>query len=115
MAARRRPKQAKRIARRSSRTRKAVAPAQSRPGVEAKRSLEPIDLKDDAVQDALRSGENSGLLEDYFGAPQYAELKRLSQEASLRGVRGGERVLILPGIMGSKLGYSSSSIFGGCR
>jgi len=44
-------------------------------------------------------------LEDYFGAAQYAELKQLAREASARGVRGGDRVLILPGIMGSKLGY----------
>ncbi|MEZ5784986.1 MAG: CHAT domain-containing protein [Xanthobacteraceae bacterium] len=71
----------------------------------------PIDLKDSEVEAALSSGEQSGLLEDYFGAPQYAELKRLSQEAALRGVRGGERVFILPGIMGSKLGYPGALLF----
>jgi len=66
---------------------------------------EPIALKDDFVERSLASGEHGGLLEDYFGPAQYAELKRLTQEAQLRGVRAGERVLILPGIMGSKLGY----------
>src|SRR4051794_11726811 len=61
---------------------------------------EPVEVKDGEVEKALRSGEHSGLLEDYFGAAQYAELKRLSSEAASRGVRGGDRVLILPGIMG---------------
>jgi CHAT domain-containing protein len=69
---------------------------------------EPIEIKDHKVEEALRSGEHSGLLEDYFGAPQYAELRRLAREAAARGVRGGDRVLILPGIMGSKLGFASS-------
>src|SRR5262245_143824 len=63
-----------------------------------------VDMKDGGVEAALKSGEHSGLLEDYFGPAQYAGLKRLSQQAAQRGVRGGERVLILPGIMGSKLG-----------
>src|SRR5262249_12282210 len=39
----------------------------------------------------------------------YAELKRLSQDAAQRRMRGGERVLILPGIMGSKLGYKRAN------
>jgi CHAT domain-containing protein/pimeloyl-ACP methyl ester carboxylesterase len=66
---------------------------------------EPIDVKDSTVEAALKSGEHSGLLEDYFGPAQYAELKRLSQEAAQRRA-AGDRVLILPGIMGSKLGYT---------
>jgi pimeloyl-ACP methyl ester carboxylesterase len=61
-------------------------------------------MKDREVEAALAAGESSGLLEDYFGSAQYAELRRLSQEAALSAVRGGERVLILHGIMGSKLG-----------
>jgi hypothetical protein len=65
---------------------------------------EPIELKDREVEAALLAGEDSGLLEDYFGPAQYAELRRLARDAATRSVRGGERVLILPGIMGSKLG-----------
>src|SRR4051812_49050290 len=59
---------------------------------------EPVEMKDNAVEAALASGEHSGLLEDYFGTFQYAELRRLCQETGTREVRGGERVLILPGI-----------------
>src|SRR5262245_35123137 len=66
---------------------------------------EPVELKDHEVENALAIGEHSGLLEDYFGPAQYAELRSLAQEAAVRGKRGGDRVLILPGIMGSKLGY----------
>ena len=62
-------------------------------------------MKDSVVEAALRSGEHSGMLEDYFGPAQYAELKQLAQDAAQRGTRGGDRVFILPGIMGSKLGY----------
>jgi CHAT domain-containing protein/pimeloyl-ACP methyl ester carboxylesterase len=72
---------------------------------------QPIELKDEFVEQALASGEHAGLLEDYFGQAQYAELKRLAQEAGLRRARSGERVLILPGIMGSKLGYDGLGPF----
>ncbi len=55
------------------------------------------------LERALRTGEHVGLLEDYFGDAAYRELRQLAQEAATRGVRGGPRVLILPGIMGSTL------------
>jgi hypothetical protein len=55
-------------------------------------------------ESALRTGEYQGLLEDYFGADNYAELRQLSREAAARGVRGGPKVFILPGIMGSTIG-----------
>jgi hypothetical protein len=44
------------------------------------------------------------MLEDYFGEETHRELSKLAQEASTRSVRGGPRVLIIPGIMGSKIG-----------
>ena len=72
---------------------------------------EPIELKDHEVEEGLATGEHSGLLEDYFGSAQYSELRNLAQEAAVRGKRGGDRVLILPGIMGSKLGYRGSLLF----
>jgi CHAT domain-containing protein/pimeloyl-ACP methyl ester carboxylesterase len=52
----------------------------------------------------LQTGEHAALLEDYFGPQEYAELRQLSREAAARSVRGGPKVLILPGMMGSKLG-----------
>jgi len=61
-------------------------------------------LNDQEVEKYLISGEHSGMLEDYFGEETYRELSKLAQEASVRSVRGGPRVLIIPGIMGSKIG-----------
>src|SRR5262245_35969147 len=97
--------------RRSVRSRKAVLQSDAYRGTDSATQREPIELKDQFVEQALASGEHAGLLEDYFGPAQYAELKRLSQEAGLRRARTGERVLILPGIMGSKLGHGGSWLF----
>src|SRR5215510_699441 len=58
----------------------------------------------DALEHALLTGESRGLLEDYFGPENYDQLRDLSRDAATRSVRGGPRVLILPGIMGSTLG-----------
>jgi hypothetical protein len=63
-------------------------------------------LTDAEIERRLRTGESAGALKDYFGEAQYEELHRLSQQAGTRSVRGGDRVLILPGIMGSTLGQS---------
>jgi pimeloyl-ACP methyl ester carboxylesterase len=84
-------------------TRQPKATTRSAPQPDA--TPRPVGLPDEAIERALASGEQPGLLEDYFGPAQYAELRRLAQESAVRAVRGGERVLILPGIMGSKLGY----------
>lgn len=59
---------------------------------------------DDAVLDALVSGRHAQSLREYFGAAAYAELSALAA-AARRAKRGhGPRILILPGIMGSKIG-----------
>lgn len=72
----------------------------------------PFSLRDQEVERALRMGEQSGLLEDLFGQPGLDELRRLAREAEAGQVRGaGDRVLILPGIMGSKLGYVGPLVF----
>jgi pimeloyl-ACP methyl ester carboxylesterase len=68
----------------------------------------PFSLSDEAVERALLESTDAGLLEDYFGPAQYAELRRLAQQANRRPVRGQPKVLILPGIMGSKLGHAGS-------
>ncbi|HYZ61936.1 MAG TPA: alpha/beta hydrolase, partial [Acetobacteraceae bacterium] len=64
----------------------------------------PIALPNDAVERALRTGDQLGPLEDLFGPAALDELRRLARDAEAASVRGGDRVLILPGIMGSKLG-----------
>lgn len=63
------------------------------------------------VERALVTGEEAGLLEDLFGERGYAELRQLAREATARPTRGGTRVLILPGIMGSKLGPPGDEIW----
>jgi CHAT domain-containing protein/pimeloyl-ACP methyl ester carboxylesterase len=63
-----------------------------------------FDLDDRSIEQALKTGDYAGLLEDYFGPVNYAELRQLAREADTRAVRGGPKVLILNGIMGSKIG-----------
>ncbi len=62
------------------------------------------------MQEALADGRHAASLREYFGAPAYAELSALAVAAkrakNLPRARSARapRVLILPGIMGSKLG-----------
>ena len=80
------------------------APAAAAPVQAAVTGYPEFELQNDAVEQALQTGEHAGLLEDYFGSDGYAELRQLSREAASRSVRGGPRVIILPGIMGSEIG-----------
>jgi pimeloyl-ACP methyl ester carboxylesterase len=59
---------------------------------------------DDAVLKALVSGRHAQSLREYFGAPAYAELSLLAAAAKRAKRPRGAKVLILPGIMGSKIG-----------
>ena len=61
-------------------------------------------VDDSEIERLLKTGEYQGVLEAYFGETEYAELVELARRAGQRSVRGGPRVLLLPGIMGSKLG-----------
>lgn len=70
-----------------------------------------IGLTAASVERALVTGADAGLLEDRFGERAYAELKQLAREADARSIRGGTRVLILPGIMGSTLGTTDDEIW----
>ena len=56
------------------------------------------------VFDALAGGRHPESLREYFGAPAYAELSLLAAAQKKARKPAGPRVLILPGIMGSKLG-----------
>jgi pimeloyl-ACP methyl ester carboxylesterase len=60
-------------------------------------------LSGDELERALISGEHARTLETYFGETEYADLRSLAARATRRTVRGGPRVLILPGILGSLL------------
>lgn len=57
-----------------------------------------------AVLDALAGSMHAASLREYFGASAYEELTVLAAAAQKVKARGGPRVLILPGIMGSRLG-----------
>lgn len=62
-------------------------------------------MRDADVESALLTGSRTGRLEEYFGDELYRELRQLAVDANRASVRGGgARVLIVPGITGSKLG-----------
>lgn len=94
--------------RKSGRARKSAARKQtgSAAGAGAE-SRSPFSLTNEAVEAALLTGELDAPLADYFGEAEFAELRQLARAASSRSVRGGPAVLILPGIMGSKIGKDS--------
>ncbi len=56
-----------------------------------------------AILRALESGRRAGGLREYFGAAAHAELTQLARKAGKAAGRGGPRVLIIPGIMGTRL------------
>jgi pimeloyl-ACP methyl ester carboxylesterase len=60
--------------------------------------------RDGAVLDALAAGTHVGSLREYFGAAAYSELQGLAAAAKHVRTRAAARVLILPGMMGSRLG-----------
>ena len=62
------------------------------------------DLHDEQIVALLRSGAHANLLSAYFGDVLYRELSQLARLAAIRRNERGERVLILPGVMGSRLG-----------
>ena len=61
---------------------------------------------DRAILDALAGGGHRAGLREYFGARAHAELSRLATAAAAANP-SGPRVLILPGIMGSRLGAAA--------
>jgi pimeloyl-ACP methyl ester carboxylesterase len=64
-------------------------------------SSEPLGSQE--LERALISGEHARVLETYFGEQEYAELTHLAASATRQARRGGPRVIILPGILGSML------------
>jgi pimeloyl-ACP methyl ester carboxylesterase len=83
--------------------RSAARPASSRP-LSARDADWAFHADDDEVLDALARGRRAESLREYFGAPAYAELTALAAQGKKARKRRGAQILILPGIMGSKLG-----------
>ncbi|MGB0909943.1 MAG: CHAT domain-containing protein [Nitrospirales bacterium] len=68
-------------------------------------------IQDEEIERILITGSHEGLLEEYLGQSDYEELRELARQSSRRSVRGGTRVLLLPGIMGSKIGKKRKFLF----
>ncbi len=64
----------------------------------------PDEFSDDQIESFLRSGQHEQMLEDHFGEELYHQLSELARQSRLSSRRAGQRVLVLPGILGSKLG-----------
>jgi pimeloyl-ACP methyl ester carboxylesterase len=81
----------------------------------ASRSLRSADwafhADDGAVLDALVSGRHVQSLREYFGAPAYTQLSVLAAAAKKAKRPRGPKVLILPGIMGSKIGAAAKVLW----
>lgn len=85
----------------------------SRRGVRAPAPISIYRRSNAEIEQALLSGGHPDELAAYFGEAGYAELTELARNVSQRGVRrGAERVLILPGIMGTKLGIPGGGLLG---
>ena len=87
--------------------------------ISASRSVQNADwafhADDDAVLDALVSGRHAQSLREYFGTPAYAQLSVLAAAAKRAKKPRRPKVLILPGIMGSKIGDAAGSARSGAR
>ncbi len=59
-----------------------------------------------AVLEALASGTHAADLRHYFGESAYTELTRLARSAPSASLSRGPPVFLLPGIMGSRLGFT---------
>jgi pimeloyl-ACP methyl ester carboxylesterase len=97
------PKKTKSAARKAGAPRRALT-AQAPELLLRQTSAAPYRLKPSEIERALVTGEHADLLQRYFGTEGLAEMQELSRTASARSVRGGPRVFLLPGIMGSTLG-----------
>ncbi|MGH7828381.1 MAG: CHAT domain-containing protein [Candidatus Binatia bacterium] len=97
MAPRRRPRRSKTITK---------SPDVPNVSSELHDGLRAYSYSEKEIEKLLVMGEDSERLRAYFGDENYEELRELAHEAQAqeRRARGGPRVLILPGIMGSTIG-----------
>jgi pimeloyl-ACP methyl ester carboxylesterase len=98
MAARRTGKRRKLPA--NTRGKRATIPNEQQNGLRA------YSYNAEQIENRLATGEDAERLKAYFGDERYQELRQLALQAQVheRKLRGGPRVLILPGIMGSTIG-----------
>ena len=77
------------------------------PNLRRGRAAEQLDwalhAKDTLVLGALAKGQHRDSLREYFGTTAYEELSALAASAKRVKRSGGPRVLIVPGMMGSRL------------
>jgi pimeloyl-ACP methyl ester carboxylesterase len=97
---------------RSPRSKKARMRGEARIVLSRKREdeLKVYSYREEEIENALAQGKDTERLKAYFGERRYEELRKLAQEARRRSVRGGPRVLILPGTMGSTIGKPGAII-----
>ena len=62
-------------------------------------------LDEATLLDMLASDTRHEVLVEYFGRDLHAELRRLARAVRRRRAAPGRRVYLLPGIMGSQLGF----------
>lgn len=66
----------------------------------------PLSMANAEMELSLQEGRNAPLLQEYFGAEDFAEMQDLAAQVKGMSVRGQRpRVLVLPGIMGSTIGW----------
>lgn len=73
-------------------------------------AIHPNELNETEMIELLRSGAHAAMLNAFFGEAQYRELRELAVAAiPAERSQPGPRVYLLPGLMGSKLGYRSGA------
>lgn len=66
----------------------------------------PLSMANAEMESSLYEGRNTPLLQEYFGKEDFAEIQDLAAQVKGMSVRGRRpRVLLLPGIMGSTIGW----------
>lgn len=85
----------------------AVCETRPHPGSDHVTPYDRLVWTDDDVEQLLASGEQRRELEVFFGLREYLELARLARAARRAAPSAGSmRALIVPGIMGSQLGFA---------
>jgi hypothetical protein len=74
-----------------------------------RRPAEDFNLPEAELRRRLISGTGRHRLQSYLGETLYRELRGLAIRADGRPPPGAARVLLLPGIMGSRLGFPGRS------
>ena len=71
----------------------------------------PLAFSNALIEEWLRTGERPDIMEQYFGAGPYREIQGLLRESGRHAMADAPLVLILPGIMSSRLGRTIDTEF----